>query len=207
MREFADLEKIGEVKKMLPGILFMSAHSRFLVALEFAFSCCTSDASNVLRSGIESVAHACKILRHPELAVVWLDKDAGPSQRKAFERAFEKEKRDSLFPPKQGMGMLYRFWSDWSEIATHSNVSSIGLRFREKETPTHISWGLNYFEVDSANLALFLFSLLVASLHMEDALFRSFQSRLRFDVQLEKMRKQFGYSVKDSPANHQSLWE
>jgi len=195
MREFADLEKTSEVKKMLPCILFVNAHSRFLIALELAFSRCTSDASNALRSGIESVAHACKILRQPELAEVWLDKDEGPAQRKAFKKAFEERKREALFPSQQRVGTLYQFWSQYSEIATHSTVSSIGLRFQEEETPTHISWRLNYFEVDQVNLASFLFSFLLASLHMEDVLYRSFESRLRFDIELEKMRKQCGSFV------------
>ena len=192
MREFTDLEKIVEVKKMLPGILFMNAHSRFLVALELAFSCCTSDAANILRSGIESVAHACKILREPEQAAVWLDKDEGPAQSKAFKKAFEQKKREVLFPPEQRLDTLYHYWSHYSEIATHSTVSSIGLRFREEQTASHISWRLNYFETDEANLASFLFSFLVASLHMEDVLYRSFESRLKLDIGLGKMRIQLG---------------
>ncbi|OFW38504.1 MAG: hypothetical protein A3J28_02765 [Acidobacteria bacterium RIFCSPLOWO2_12_FULL_60_22] len=197
-REFADLERGRDVKTMLPSILFMNAHARFLVAFELAFSCCTSDASNVLRSGIESVAYAHKILRQPELAVVWLDKDEGAEERKAYERAFQKNKRESLFSPEHGLGMLYKCWCDYSEIATHSTVASIGLRFQSVETPTDISWRLNYFEADQPNLAAFLFSFLVASLHMENVHFRSFEGRLKLDVRLGRMRSDFGHMVENT---------
>lgn len=59
MREFDDLQKLRNVKGMLPAILFMNAHAQFRVAWELGFSCCIGEAWNVLRSGIESVAHAC----------------------------------------------------------------------------------------------------------------------------------------------------
>ena len=202
LRDFADLENPSDVKHMLPIILFMNAHARYRTAFELALSCCIPDAWNVLWSGIESTAHAHKILREPHLAVVWLDKDEGPAENRAYKKAFEESKRESLFSTRQGLGVLHKFWSDYSETATHSTVASLGLRFQSEETPTHIRWQLNYFEADQANLAVFLFSLLLCSLHMEDVLYRSFESRLKLDVRLAKMRRAFGQFVE---RNRQAL--
>ena len=195
LRDFADLENPADVKHMLPIVLFMNAHARYRTAFELGFSCCIPDAWNVLRSGIESTAYAHKLFREPHLTVVWLDKDEGPAEKKAYRKAFEENKGESLFPTQHGLRVLHKFWSDYSETATHSTVASLGLRFQSEETPTHIRWQLNYFEADQANLAAFLFSLLLCSLHMEDVLYRSFESRLKLDVRLGKMRREFGKLV------------
>ncbi len=57
-REFNDLERQHEPKQMLPLLLFAGAHAQFRIAYELAFCCCIGEAWNMLRSAIESVAHA-----------------------------------------------------------------------------------------------------------------------------------------------------
>ena len=190
-REFDDLERLRETKQMFPLILFLHAHSQFRVALDLGFSCCIGEAWNVLRSGIESTVHAHKVYREPHLLKVWIGKDDGPEQARAFKDVFEHDKKNSLFPSQYGLDKLHAYWSQFSEFGTHTTVSALGRRFVEDKTTTDVNWKLQYFETETDRLALFLFSLLSASRLMEKAFFDCFDTRLTLDPQLGEMRAQF----------------
>jgi len=195
MREFQDLQRLREVRHMLPGILFMNGHAQFRIAWELGFSCCIGEAWNVLRSGIESVAHAHKVYREPHLAEVWSAKDDGPKELQAFKVAFERNKKDSLFPAQHGLDKLHHFWSQFSELGTHTTVSSLARRFAEEKTAEDVNWQLNYFEADSERTAIFLFSLLLAAAHMENAFFGCFETRLKLDPILMSKRRGLGKAI------------
>ena len=190
MREFDDLQRLLDPNQMLPAILFMNGRAQFRVALELGFSCCIGDAWNVLRSGIESVAHAHKIIREPQLAKAWAEKDDGPTQAEAFKDAFERNKKQSLFPSEHGLDTLHKYWSEFSEWGTHTTVAALGKRFASEETKADVNWKLNYFEAQPERLALYLFSLFLASFFMEKACFDAFEERLKLDPQLLSMRTQ-----------------
>jgi len=188
-RGFDDLEQIREVEQMFPLIVFMHAHSQFRIALELGFSCCIGEAWNVLRSGIESVVHGHKVYREPHLLKVWLEKDVSREQKRAFSKAFRKDK--TLFPSEYGLDKLHVYWSQYSEFGTHTTLSALGRRFTESKTPTHVSWKLHYFEIEPDRIELFLFSLVTCSRLMEKAFFDCFDTRLRLDPELAEMRHQF----------------
>jgi len=190
MREFGDLQRLRDVKQMLPGILFMNGHAQFRIGWELGFSCCIGEAWNVLRSGIESVAHAHKIYREPQLAAVWSAKDEGTKELQTFKDAFERNKKESLFPAQHGLDTLHRYWSEFSELGTHTTVSSLARRFKEEKTAEDVNWQLNYFEVDQKRIAIFLFSLLLAAASMEKAFFDCFETRLKLDPTLVAKRRE-----------------
>ncbi len=192
MREFQDLQRLREVKQMLPAILFMNGHAQFRIAWELGFSCCIGEAWNVLRSGIESVAHAHKIYREPHLAAVWSAKDDGPKELQAFKDSFERNKKESLFPAQHGLDTLHRYWSQFSELGTHTTVSSLARRFEEEKTAADVNWHLQYFEADPERIAIFLFSLLLAAAYMEKAFFDCFETRLTLDLVLVARRRDLG---------------
>ena len=192
MHEFEDLHNLREVNQMLPGILFMNGHLQFRIAWELGFSCLIGAAWNILRSGIESVVYAHKMCREPHLVEVWSRKDDGPTEAEAVKNAFERNKKESLFPATHGLDKLHRYYSQFSELGTHTTVAAVGKQFENEETGTHVRWHLNYFEADAERLAIFLFALLLASCYMEKAFFDCFETRLKLDPILTKKRHDLG---------------
>lgn len=191
IREFGDLERQREPKQMLPLLLFVNGHAQFRIAYELGFCCCIGEAWNTLRSAIESVAHAHKTLREPNLIKVWVEKDDGSTQRKEFEKHFLHDKKQNLFPREHALEKLHEYWSQYSEWGTHTTVSNLARRFRQETTPTDFNWRIDYFEDKPRRLATYLYSLLLASALMEKVFFNAFDARLKFDHVLAAMRTEF----------------
>lgn len=189
-REFDDLERIHDVNQMLPVLLFMIGHAKFRVALELGFASCLGEAQLVLRSAIESVVLACKFIREPGLVRTWLDKDKGTKEWKAFLNAFERNKKESLFPARHGLHKLHKHYSQFSEWGTHTTVLALAQKFTSRRTDKDAQWGIRYTGVEPKFLALSLFNMLNASALMEEAFYRSFEDRLKFDHVLADMRRQ-----------------
>jgi hypothetical protein len=185
-REMADLATATDEKQMLPRTLFSAAHARFLTAMELGFACCVGDAYGVLRDGIETVSHAYKVFKEPHLITVWAQKGTA-----AYQKTFEENKKQNLFPDEHGLSALQRHYAAFSEIATHTNPTPVGTNFREIRDANTIRWEYHYFVTDPRNLAVFLFTLLDASALMEQVFFACFQSRLGFDHALTHMHKSF----------------
>lgn len=191
IREFSDCTRISDLRQPFPLVFLMNAHAQYRTALELGFSTRLGDAWNVLRTAIESVAHGLKIYREPQLGKVWLEKDDGKQQFEAFKDAFERNKRESLFPSNQGLDKLHRYYSQFSEWGTHTTLAAMSARFRTEESTTDVQWMLDYLETDPSKLATSLFSLLDASNEMEKAFFQCFRDRLQLDPDLIKMRAEF----------------
>ena len=191
LRGLEDMHRQTDPDHALPTLLFIHAHSKFRTALELAFSCCTGDARNTLRSGIESVVYACKMLREPKSAELWAAKDEGDAQWKAYRKAFEQHKKENLFPASEGLDELHKFYSYFSEWATHTTLTSIGEKMAMEDTPTDKNIKLHHFETDPQKLAEQLFSIILASSEMENAFFGDFRARLDLDPELVQMRAEF----------------
>jgi hypothetical protein len=179
MRELSNLEHLRDEAQMLPKLLFSSAHSRFLTAVELGFSCCIGDAYSVLRDGIEAVAHAHKICVEPATASAWAFKHKGKGEETAYKKIFEEKKKEALFPEQHGMRQLHSYYAQFSEIATHSSIKSIGKNFEDASTGETMKWIFHYFETTPQRVALFLLTLLQISSHMEEAFFGCFETLQR----------------------------
>jgi hypothetical protein len=190
-REFTDYKRISDLRQPFPLVFLMNAHAQYRTAFELGFSTRLGDAWNMLRSAIESEAHGLKIFREPQLTKVWLEKDDGKPQSEAFKDAFERNKKESLFPSSQGLEKLHHYYSQFSEWGTHTTLAVMSARFRSEESTTDVQWMLDYLETDPSKLATSLFSLLDASHEMEKAFFRSFEDRLKLDPTVVKMRTDF----------------
>jgi hypothetical protein len=162
MREFEDLGRVRDLEKMFPGILFMNAHAKLRIAFEMGFSCCLAEAWDALRGAIESVAHAHKIIREPQLLKVWVEKDDGKQQSEAFKRAFVREKKAELFPPVAGLDKLHEYYSRFSEWGTHTTIDSLAQRFKTVHNQTDVEWRLVYTGADPKLLATSLFYMIQA---------------------------------------------
>jgi hypothetical protein len=191
MREMDDLKVLRDKDHLLPRMLFTAAHSKFINAVELGFSCCIGDAYSLLRDGIEFTAHAHKIFSEPSVTKVWAEKMRGKTQTGAYDRIFTHNKKKNLFPDKFGLKQLHMYYAQLSEIGTHSNTTSLGKSFKDASTPTTVTWGFHYFETDPRKVAVFLFSMLVISAHIEETFFGCYETRLNLDYELVKMRAKF----------------
>ena len=191
VQEIHDLHGLRDTKQWLPALFFIHAHLKYRVGMELAFSCCIVEAWGVLRVGIESVAYAHKIYREPHLAQTWLAKDRGKSQRKAFEKAFEKDKKDSLYPAKHGLAKLHEYWRAYSDWGGHTSVVAMATRFRQTDTAQGVGLYLDYFETKEDRIVTSIYSLLDTSWHMEHAFFDVFKTRFHLDPMLVRKRERF----------------
>jgi hypothetical protein len=192
LRELSNLEHLRDQTHLLPKLIFAAAHARFLTAIELGFSCCIGDAYSILRDGIEAVAHAHKILKEPSSAgAAWSEKHQGKAQKTAYNKIFEENKKDNLFPDEYGLHKLHTYYAQFCELATHTSVTSIGKSFEDMSTAGNLRWGFHYFETNPQRLAGFLNALLQVSSHMEEVLFGCFETRLNLDPDFVRMRAEF----------------
>lgn len=191
MHEFEDLQRLRDTMQMFPLILFMNAHAKVRIAFELAFSMCLGEGWDILRGGIESYAHAHKLTREPHLQNVWIEKDDGKQQSEAFKDAFERNKKTNLFPSRHGLDRLHNYWSQFSELGTHTTVGSMGHKFESHESATDVQWKLIYTGADPVLTATSLMSMLYAARLMEDGFFHCHQDRLQFDLRLSGLRTKF----------------
>jgi hypothetical protein len=191
VREFSDLQRITQPGQALPIKLFSNCHAQFRVAFELGFSTCIAEAWNIVRSSIETAAQAHKIWREPKLASVWAKKDDGPQEAKTYKAAFETHKKESLFPVEHGLRELYSYYGDYSELGTHPTISALALRHNIEVDDKDMSWRHEYLETKPERMASFLFTMLTACALVEKAFCDCFDSRLKLDPVLLKMREVF----------------
>src|SRR5260370_15584384 len=152
------------------------------MAMELGFSCCIGDAYSVLRGGVEAVAQAHKIPREPQLAAVWSNKEKGEPESLSVKQAFEFNKATSLFPAEYGLGELFTYWRQFSNLGPHSGVCSVGKSFEEIKTGEKVIWALHYFETNPQRVALYLFAMLQAPVNIEKAFYIFFEPQLNLDL-------------------------
>ena len=188
MREFADLNSARDPDKMFPLLLYFNAHAKMRIAMELAFSGCMAESHSVLRDSIEFVAHAHAMLNDAKLQKTWLSKNDGKAALEEFKDAFERHKREGVF---KGLDELQKAWGELSETGAHANLNAMADRFVQLTTDDHIEFRLNYTGLDPKMWALSLFSMLLTCFTMERTLFDDFDSRLRLDDGLRRMRDEF----------------
>ncbi len=184
-------EKASSDHQSLVFLLFAQAHSQFRSAFPIGFSGRIAVAQNVLRTGIELVAHGHRIHSVPDLARVWFEKDEGGQKKKAFREAFEHFKEERLFSATRALKDLYNYWKKFSEWGTHSTVSALASRAERVRIEEQSIAKLHYFETRPKVLARLLFDLLTASRLLEEVFFDVFQARLQLDYQLVSRRRDF----------------
>lgn len=180
---FDDMRRITSSDDMLPLSLYIRAHAQVRTALDLLFSGCVPEAADLLRTGVESAAHAYRIKEDPALAEVWLLKD-DPAGKRPYNEAFEKEKRTRLFNSLERLHFYYSTFSEWS----HATVTSLGLKSDFKEAEGDFTFSLQYFETDRRKLRQHITMALNAGCELEAAFFKSFSGRLNLDATLVRRR-------------------
>jgi hypothetical protein len=158
------------------------------VSIELAFSGCMAEARSILRDAIEFVAHAHTMLNDPGLQKTWLNKNDGKAALEAFNNAFERQKKQGIF---KGLDELHKTWGELSETGSHANLNAMVDRFVQVTSDDHIEFRLNYTGLEPRTWALYLFPMLLTCFTMEQMLFNDYDSRLKLDNELMRMRGEF----------------
>jgi len=188
LREFDDLKPSNSPSGFFPLILFMNAHAKMRVSMELGFSGCMAEARSLLRDAVECVAHGHRMLADPELQKTWLSKNDGKAALEAFKDAFVRQKKKGLF---KGLEELYEWWRQLSETGSHSTINAMCDRFIWKESEKEVEWRLNYCGVEPQTWAMSLFSMLLTCFSMERTMFCDYETRLKLDDGLLRMRTEF----------------
>lgn len=188
MREFSDLKAATDAGQMFPLLLYFNAHAKMRVSMELAFSGCMAEARSILRDSIEFVAHAHTMLNDPDLQKTWLSKNDGKAALEAFKDAFERQKKVGVF---NGLDELHKSWGELSETGSHANLNAMADRFVQVTSDEHIEFRLNYTGLEPKLWALYLFSMSLTCFTMEQTLFNDYDSRLKLDDELRRMRDDF----------------
>lgn len=187
LREFDDLKPSRDPARMFPLILFLNAHAKIRISIELGFSGCMAEARSILRDAVEFVAHAHRMLGDPELQKTWLSKNDGKAALEAFKDAFEHHKKEGLF---KGLDELHETWGQLSETGSHANLNAMCDRFVQVESADHVEFKLNYCGVEPRTWVLSLFSMLLTCFTMEQTMFGDYESRLKLDDGLLRMRSE-----------------
>jgi len=182
LHEFDDLKPARDQNRMFPLLLYFNAHAKMRISIELALSGCMAEARSILRDAIEFVAHAHAMLRDPKLQEVWLSKN---DEEEAFREAFERHKKEGVFA---GLGELHDAWGQMSETGSHATLNAICDRFEQVESADGVEFRLRYCGVDHRMWAMSLFTMLLTCTTMERTMFGDYESRLRLDPQLVRMR-------------------
>ena len=188
LREFNDLKTSPGPLRMFPLLLYYNAHAKIRVGIELAFSHCMAEGRSILRDAIEFVAHAHTMVGDTELQKTWLRKNDGEAALEAFKEAFERHKKEGVF---RGQEELHETWGQLSETGSHANLNAICDRFTQVTSANEMEFRLNYCGVEPRIWEMSVFSMLLACFTMEQTMFRDYESRLKLDDGLMRMRGEF----------------
>ena len=203
-RELDDMRTVTEKERPLLIAMFRHSHQQFRIAFELGFSTALTEGFNIMRGSIDTAMHAHKIFREPKLATVWLRKNDGKAERKAYKEAF---RSGSLFPAQCRLAELKSFYGDYSELGTHPGIGAVALHTRITARATGQDWSHTYLCTDGKMVTAFLFRMLEASALLEGACFSCFEDRLKLDSALMAMRRKFEKCKSDTASmiNNQIL--
>ena len=190
-RDLSNMAVVTETERPLLIVMFRHSHQQFRIAFELGFSTAITQAFSIMRGAIDAAVVAHKIFREPHLLKVWVRKNDGKTEKKAYHQAFEANKKISLFPAQYGLSELHSFYSDYSEWGTHPGLGAISLHIKINPTAAGQDWDHTYLETDPKRVVAFLFRMLEASALVEAACFDCFKDRLKLDSQLMDMRSRF----------------
>lgn len=188
LREINDLKTAPGPDRMFPLLLYCNAHAKMRVSIELAFSGCIAEARSILRDAIEFVAHAHAMLSDTELQKTWLSKNDGQAALEAFKEAFERHKKEGVF---KGLEELHETWGQLSETGSHANLNAMCDRFTQVTSSNYVEFRLSYCNVEPSVWAKSLFSMLLTCFTMEQTMFCNYESRLKLDDGLMRMRGEF----------------
>lgn len=190
VREIEDSKSLRDIDQLVPQLLFIKSHQSIRVAVEVGFSTHLTQAFDLTRAAIEAAAIAHKIHREPALGTVFLRKDDGKAELEAFKDAFERKKKENLFPERfPFLVNMHESYKRFSETGTHTTVSSLAQHYRESEDTEYIYKSIAYTGANPRDIATSMYYMIAAFSSIEAAFHDAFSGRLSLDHQLQAMRK------------------
>ncbi|PYP93743.1 MAG: hypothetical protein DMG65_00155 [Candidatus Angelobacter sp. Gp1-AA117] len=190
-RDLDDMKTTTDRNVPIVIAMFRNSHAQFRIAFELGFSTAISEAWAIMRSCIDTGVVAHKLYREPNLIPVWLRKDQGKAEKKAYKAAFETFKEQGLFPVAYGLSELYSYYRDYSEWGVHPGVGAISMHCKIESNGNGQNWDHTYLETDPKRLVAFLFTMLKIASLIETTYFNCFDNRLKLDYKLVQMRNEF----------------
>lgn len=168
---------------IVPAQLTIFCFRELRLGAELLFSCCTTLGYSHLRTAIESFVQAQKILRQPELGIVWLSRDSNIAE---YNRHFKEKFKASLFPDNSGLAHLHGIWQMLCDAGPHPNVTSLGISSTTTTSDTDVLWRLEFFEVDQGEITKNILLLIMCALDMFKSTYSSFHDRLSNEPEMLK---------------------
>jgi hypothetical protein len=202
LTEFETSTPLTNEIQFVPRLLMTHAHSQFSIATELFFSTCPHEAYALMRAAIESAVVAEKLFKQPKLVNVWMSRRDSGAAEKEFNKHFRENRKKSMFEGKPELEKLHKYWVDWSELSSHSNINDLGRRTEMDTVPKAENFMVHYFERDERYVCLAAFQGLEAMALIEMLLYTMFEGRLRLHSTLPKRREAF---AKNKEAFRQSM--
>lgn len=196
LREIEDLNKVLDISHVVVVTLFIRGYARVRLTMELVFAGCTTEAADLLRGAIESVAQANRIYREPHLVEVWLKRDEDKSSLDAYRNVFERAKKTGLFA---GLPGLHHYWTQFSELGHSSALSVMGRITAREGVPNEVAGDFQFFETNPQSLTAVMNALFDAVRQMEQVLFDCFYERLNLDVELVRLRSSLHQMIGQLP--------
>ena len=163
--------------------LMIFSYREMRLAAELLFCCCTTPGYSHLRSSIESFVQAQKILRQPELGMVWLSRD---ENRTEYNKFFKSNFKANMFPEQSGFAHLHHIWEMLCDAGPHPNVTSIGVSSSTTTIDADVLWRLEFFEIDHGEITKNILLMIQCGLDMYKSTYSSFHERLSMEPEILK---------------------
>jgi hypothetical protein len=82
-------------------------------------------------------------------------------------------------------------WGQLSETGSHATINAVSDRFVQVASDDHVEFRLNYCGVEPRMWALSIFTVLLTCFTMEQTFFNDYESRLKLDAELMRIRGEF----------------
>ena len=197
-RGLDDCSTNAGVKKVTPLLFFWQSHRYIRASIKPLFSTQLPEALNILRMSIEPAVIRKKMLDNFNSIKIWNEQDKTDDIKKEYNKMFVKNKMNNLFPENdQLLNSLYSYWQDYSNLATHCNKDGTDFWLISSDSDLDKISNVKYVEHKESIILASLISALSCSEIIEKLFYREFNSRLKLDTELVRLRDEFSILLKN----------
>lgn len=181
-----------EIKKIMALNFYWKSLRHMRASIKLLFSTQLQEALTVLKMSIESVVIARKMIESTHNLTIWVNQNKDENSKREYNKLFVKNMKDNLFPESDKLvSRLHPFWKDYSHLATHSNRDGIDFWLNTYESDNGKIYNIKYTEDKESTIVSCILNALQCMTLIEKLFYREFNDRLKFDIELERIRKKF----------------
>lgn len=178
--------------KVMPYVFFKLSNRFFIASIKPLFSTQLPEALNTVRMSIESAVIAKKMLDDSKYIIIWNNQNENEEAEKEYKKYFVHNKRKNLFPEEDVIvNQLYNYWQDYSHLATHINKDGMDFWLNIRDSENGMVYNIKYAEDNESYIVSSLISALRCLTLIENLFYKEFNDRLKFDIELERLRDEF----------------